>query len=226
MMRRKSLAPRRPGKIVAGLLVLGALSCGYSLGAPIEWPDASPHKRPPNSHPIIVIDPGHGGSPGSVSRNGINEKDITLDIALKLETLIKQEGTAEVFLTRRTDRSMSLVQRREFANEKRCDLFVSLHANASRLRRRNRIEVYYSSPWSRPLARAIGEQLSSEFQLEHRLEDVAWTVLWDNWAPLGAALIETMYLTHEGGEKILASEEGRQRIAASVFRALEKTLSR
>jgi N-acetylmuramoyl-L-alanine amidase len=103
-------------------------------------------------------------------------------------------------------------------------VFVSIHTNASRNRDRNQIEVYYSSPWSRPLARTVGEQLASEFPLEYRIVDVAWTVLWDNWAPLGAVMIETMYLTHEDGEKILSSEEGRQRIAASVFLALKKTL--
>jgi N-acetylmuramoyl-L-alanine amidase len=190
----------------------------------LEWPEVSPHKRQPNSQPIIVIDPGHGGSPGSVSSSGIKEKDITLAIALKLEKLLKEEGIARVFLTRRTDRPMSLVQRREFANRMRCDLFVSIHTNASRLRERNHIEVYYSSPWSKTLARTIGKRLSSEFPLELRIEDVAWTVLWDNWAPLGAVVIETMFLTHEDGEKILASEEGRERIATSVFLALQESL--
>jgi N-acetylmuramoyl-L-alanine amidase len=62
--------------------------------------------------------------------------------------------------------------------------------------------------------------------MEFRVEDVAWTVLWENWAPLGAVLIETMYLTHKDSGRILISEEGRERIAASVFLALEKTLSR
>ena len=223
---RRSLPTRQGGlRLLAVLVGLAALLYGHSLCARIEWPEVSPHKRQPNLHPIIVIDPGHGGSPGGVSRNGIKEKDLTLDIALRLEKLIEQNETAQVFLTRRADRSMSLIERREFANRKQCDIFVSIHTNASRLRSRNHVEVHYSSPWSRPLAQAIGEQLSSEFQLELRIEDVAWTTLWDNWAPLGAVLVETMYLTHEDGEKILASEDGKQRIAASVFRALEKTLS-
>jgi N-acetylmuramoyl-L-alanine amidase len=212
-------------KILVGLLGLGTLFCCYSACAQTEWPEVSPHKRQPNSHPIIVLDPGHGGRPGSVSSSGVKEKDITLDIALRLEKLIKQKGTAQVLLTRRRDRPMSLVQRREYANQKRCDIYVSLHTNASRIRWRNQVEVYYSSPWSRTLAQVIGEQLSSEFPLELRIEDVAWTVLWDNWAPLGAVLIEAMYLTHEDGEKILASEDGRQRIAASIFLAIEKTLT-
>lgn len=211
-------------RIPIGLLCLGTLLCGYSLSAPLKWPEASPHKRKPNTHPIIVIDPGHGGNPGSVSRSGVKEKEVTLDIALRLEKLLKQKGTAQVFLTRRTDRPMSLVKRREFANQERCDVFVSLHTNASEHREINQIEVYYSSPWSRTLAQTIGGELSSEFSLESRIEDVAWTVLWDNWAPVGAVMIETMYLTHADGEKILASEEGRERIAASVFLALEKSL--
>ena len=188
-------------------------------------PEESPFKREPNPAPIIVIDPGHGGAPGGVGSTGLTEKEITLDIAFRLETLISESGTAQVLLTRRGDRSIPLVDRRRFANAKKCDIFVSIHANASRNPLKNHTEVYFSSPWSELLARYISSHLSDQFSLKARIENVAWTVIWDNWAPLGAVLVETMYLTNQEGEGILASEEGRHRIAASLFAGIEDLLT-
>lgn len=172
-----------------------------------------------------MIDPGHGGAPGGVAAHGATEKEITLDIARRLEEMIRQRSGAEVFLTRRDDRPVSLTERRDYANSKKCDIFISIHANASHSSRENHTEVYYSSPWSEPLARGISLRLGREFELESRVENVAWKVIWDNWAPLGAVLVETMYLTHPEGERILSSEQGRERVAECVFAGIEEFLN-
>jgi len=212
-------------KAAAGIALSGVLVLGHIEATQLKWPEESPCKRKPNPVPIIVIDPGHGGAPGGVGSSGLTEKEITLDIAVRLEKLISESGTAQALLTRRSDRSISLVERRKFANAQNCDIFISIHANASRDPLENHIEIYFSSPWSEALAQHISSQLSGQFSLEGRVENVAWTVIWDNWAPLGAVLVETMYLTHREGEEILASEEGRQRIAASLFAGIEELLT-
>ncbi|MCP4896763.1 MAG: N-acetylmuramoyl-L-alanine amidase [bacterium] len=211
-------------KVAAGVALLGVLVFGY-FARRLEWPQGSPYKRDPNPVPIVVIDPGHGGAPGGVSVSGVKEKEITLDIAVRLEELVRNKGTAKVFLTRRDDRPISLVERRNFANTRKCDIFVSIHSNASRNSKKNHTEVYFSSPWSEPLARSISTRLARNFSLEPRVENVAWTVIWDNWAPLGAVLVETMYLTHQDGERILSSEQGRQRVAESLFTGIEEILA-
>jgi N-acetylmuramoyl-L-alanine amidase len=91
----------------------------------------------------IVIDAGHGGhDPGAVGPNGLHEKDVVLDIALKLKEILVKDPLNEVFLTRETDVFISLEERTAIANNKNADLFVSIHANASPSRRATGIETY------------------------------------------------------------------------------------
>lgn len=91
----------------------------------------------------IVIDPGHGGhDPGAVGLRGLYEKDVVLDIALKLEKILSADPLNEIFLTRRTDVFIPLEERTVIANKRKADLFVSIHANASPRRGAKGIETY------------------------------------------------------------------------------------
>lgn len=91
----------------------------------------------------IVIDPGHGGhDPGAVGLKGLCEKDVVLDIALKVKKFLLSDPLNEVFLTRETDIFIPLEERTVFANKKNADLFVSIHANASPRRNAKGIETY------------------------------------------------------------------------------------
>ncbi len=91
----------------------------------------------------IVIDPGHGGvQPGAISKSGLAEKDVTLDIALRLRQLMKQ-SPFEVLLTRETDQTVTLANRVAFANSKKADLFVSIHINWMQPRSIRPLETYY-----------------------------------------------------------------------------------
>ena len=91
----------------------------------------------------VVIDPGHGGhDPGAVGPSGLYEKNVVLDIALKLRKILLADPFNEVFLTRETDRFISLEERTAMANRKNADFFVSIHANANPVRRVKGIETY------------------------------------------------------------------------------------
>ena len=91
----------------------------------------------------VVIDPGHGGhDPGAVGPSGLYEKNVVLDIALKLKKILFEDPFNEVFLTRETDRFISLEERTAMANRKNADFFVSIHANANLVRRVKGIETY------------------------------------------------------------------------------------
>ncbi len=91
----------------------------------------------------VVIDPGHGGhDPGAVGPSGLYEKDVVLDIALKLKEILLTDPLNEVFLTRETDRFISLEERTAMANRKNADFFVSIHANANPVKRVKGIETY------------------------------------------------------------------------------------
>jgi N-acetylmuramoyl-L-alanine amidase len=93
----------------------------------------------------IVIDPGHGGkdygAPGYLK--GVHEKKIVLAIAKKLAEKIRRELGCEVILTRKGDTYLTLEERTAIANTKRGDLFISIHANASRNKRAFGIETYF-----------------------------------------------------------------------------------
>ncbi len=92
----------------------------------------------------VVIDPGHGGSDqGTVGRHGLMEKDLVLDVAKRLGKLIEERMGAEVIYTRQDDTFIPLHARTEFANEKKADLFLSIHANSSPHPKVGGVEVYY-----------------------------------------------------------------------------------
>jgi len=94
----------------------------------------------------VVIDSGHGGNdPGAIGRNGLKEKDVNLDIAKRLSSLLRAEGVATV-LTRSTDKFVPLSTRVSMANHSGADLFISLHSNAARSRSLSGFEVYYVAP--------------------------------------------------------------------------------
>ena len=92
----------------------------------------------------IVLDPGHGGhDTGTVGPNGLREKDLVLDVAQRLGTLIEQRMGSEVIYTRTDDTFIPLERRTEIANEAKADLFLSIHANSSTLQSAAGVETFY-----------------------------------------------------------------------------------
>lgn len=100
---------------------------------------------PARTLPVIVLDPGHGGvETGAVGPSGLEEKDVTLDIARRLKPLLERHGVT-VVLTRDEDRVMPLDDRTAIANQNRAELFVSLHVNASKRKTAVGAETYFLS---------------------------------------------------------------------------------
>ncbi len=92
----------------------------------------------------IVIDPGHGGKdPGAHGRRGTEEKDITLNVGLKLRTLLNKQPNTRVLMTRDRDVFVELEDRAKFANGNEADLFVSIHVNSHPQRSVRGIEIYH-----------------------------------------------------------------------------------
>jgi N-acetylmuramoyl-L-alanine amidase len=90
-------------------------------------------KRKPGTKYLIAIDAGHGGKdPGTKAANGILEKDITLSAARMLKTLLEQDPTYQVTLTRDADTYVELEDRVTRARNAGADLFISLHADAAK----------------------------------------------------------------------------------------------
>jgi N-acetylmuramoyl-L-alanine amidase len=99
----------------------------------------------------IVIDPGHGGhDAGTVGQDGIAEKDVVLDVSLRLGKLLRQRLGADVTFTRSTDVFVPLETRTAIANKAQADLFVSIHANSSPDPSARGVETYYLNFTSSP----------------------------------------------------------------------------
>jgi N-acetylmuramoyl-L-alanine amidase len=96
----------------------------------------------------IVIDPGHGGhDTGTISANGMREKDLVLDVGRRLRAYIKSSyPDIEVIMTRDSDRFVALEERTAIANSRGADLFISVHANASPSRAASGVETFFLSP--------------------------------------------------------------------------------
>ncbi len=92
----------------------------------------------------IVVDAGHGGhDPGALGGGGTREKEVVLQIALKLARRLREDLGLDVVLTRSTDVFLELQERTAIANQVGADLFVSIHANAALNRSSSGIETYY-----------------------------------------------------------------------------------
>jgi len=92
----------------------------------------------------VVIDAGHGGhDSGTIGPNGLMEKELVLDVALRLGALITKQMGAEVIYTRSTDVFIPLEERTKIANDQKADLFISVHANSSSEPSATGVETYY-----------------------------------------------------------------------------------
>ncbi len=136
---RNTLPPRRPAKNRGANSAVaphtaspgsdGSLSLTRSLGLKIGR---------------IVIDPGHGGHDyGTIGPGGLAEKDVALDVSLRLGKLLESKLGAQVIYTRDDDTFVPLENRTALANQKQADLFISIHANSSRNRSTDGVETFY-----------------------------------------------------------------------------------
>jgi N-acetylmuramoyl-L-alanine amidase len=91
----------------------------------------------------IVIDPGHGGHDPGAKGKTVDESELVLDIALRVEKLLQNVPGTEVILTRRDDEFVPLQERTAIANREGADLFLSIHANASENAAARGVETYF-----------------------------------------------------------------------------------
>ena len=123
----------------------------------------------------IVIDAGHGGhDTGTIGPTGLMEKDLCLDVALRLSKIIKQRlPGAEVVLTRSDDSFIPLEERTAIANEAHADLFISIHANSSQDHGARGIETYYLNLKGSPEAMEVAARENAVANVGiHDLEDL------------------------------------------------------
>jgi N-acetylmuramoyl-L-alanine amidase len=193
----------------------------------------------------VVIDPGHGGhDTGTVGHNGLQEKQLTLDVARRLGRLLEQNLGAHVLYTRKDDHYISLENRSALARKADADFFISIHANASQLPTVNGVETYYfksssevmenagatgargtdSSDRARRFAAAVQQSLihnlsSTQVAVRDRgVRTAPFVVLRDMQMP--AVLAEISFISSESDEQQLRTSAYRDRIANALYQGI------
>ncbi|WP_422444731.1 N-acetylmuramoyl-L-alanine amidase [Thermoanaerobacterium sp. DL9XJH110] len=172
--------------------------------------------KSPLQNKIIVVDPGHGGSDPGAGAGGVQEKDLNLDIALRLKKLL-EDGGAKVLMTRDKDIFVNLYTRAGIANEVGADLFVSIHNNASEKPDTSGTEtLYYPAPEKKALAMAIQKAVVQSLGLPDRgiVERPGLVVTRETRMP--SALVEVAFMTNKNDLKLLMTEEFRQKAAEGI----------
>jgi N-acetylmuramoyl-L-alanine amidase len=129
----------------------------------------------------IVLDAGHGGHDPGAQSNGLNEAELVLDVALRLRQLLEKQPGVEVVMTRDTDVFIPLEERTAIANRNGADLFLSIHANASRNPRARGIETYFLNFASNPEAEAVAaRENSASGRTMHSLPEIVRAIALNN----------------------------------------------
>lgn len=175
----------------------------------------------------IVIDPGHGGNdPGTMSSNGVYEKDINLEIAKKLYIELESRGYG-VKITRDDDSFLKSMERVHMANLENAKVFISLHCNA--VEEDESIKglqiLYYPSESSRGLSEVVMESIldSSSLKDKGRVERKDLIVL--NQTTMPAIIIEMGFLSNREEARDLQRNSFQDKIVNGIANGLEEYLS-
>src|SRR5438093_1991050 len=207
-----------------------------------ERPRESKTARPPTTpgpFAVVVLDPGHGGKRSGAMCGGVLEKDLTLDVARRIDRLLDSEGIATL-MTRMGDTFVSLADRAALANRARNCIFISIHFNEDNKPVASGVETYYAAhqitagsflaswlpflwrplssspnPESQDLAGLIQEALVARTRsIDRGTQGGQFFVIANVTSP--AVLIEGGFLTNKEDISTLATEDYRDQIAAAV----------
>lgn len=177
---------------------------------------------------LIVLDPGHGGEDEGCARDGVEEKEINLRIALEIQKKLLEKGY-QVKLTRNEDIELTLEERVKAANETGADLYISIHQNASEEANADGIEVWYSSQnqgeESERLSRVIQKYAIQNTGAASReiVENEELYVIRECTMP--SCLIETGFLSNQAEHGKLASPEYQKQLGDGIAAGIDAYLN-
>jgi len=187
-----------------------------------ELPTKNPDKiiKPRKSgDKVVVIDPGHGGIDYGAIRSGINEKDITTDVSLRVAKILRSDGF-KVYMTRDEDKTLSLQERVDFAEENNPDIFVSIHVNSSEGTTATGLETHYYHDYSIGLAKVVHEALVKHVNSKDRgLFKSKFYVI--NHTTMPAILVEIGFLSNEEERQDMISEKRKQATAKAIAEGIK-----
>src|SRR5213595_2182843 len=202
-------------------------------------PRAAQPSAAPGPFAVVVLDPGHGGQDSGAMCGGLLEKDLTLDVARRIDRLLDSQGIATL-MTRLGDSYVSLADRAAFGNRANDSIFISIHFNEDNKPVASGVETYYAAhqitagsflaswlpflwrplsdspnPESQTLAGLIQEALVARTRsIDRGTQGRQFFVIATVTSP--AVLIEGGFLTNKEDISKLATEDYRDQIAAAV----------
>ncbi len=181
---------------------------------------------------LVVLDPGHGASdPGAIGPRGSYEKTLNLALGLKVKAILEQAG-AKVLMTRQTDVDLStpnmsdrdeLGARTMVANNRKADVFISIHHNASASTDMAGTTTYYyqKTAYDLVLAQSIHNAMLRGGGLENQgVRSANFFVVKNTWMP--AALLEIGFLSNPREEQILCSPAFQQKMALAIVAGIDQ----
>lgn len=162
----------------------------------------------------IVLDPGHGGSDYGAIREGINEKDITLDITKKVASMLKSKGY-KTALTRTDDTYLGLQERCDFTEAENPEIFVSIHVNSAVATEPYGIETHYYHEPSKELADIIQKHLAKNIDTKDRgvIKSKFYVI---NHTEVPAVLVEIGFLSNPEERAEIITEKRKQATAKAI----------
>ncbi|AOT69790.1 N-acetylmuramoyl-L-alanine amidase family protein [Geosporobacter ferrireducens] len=184
-------------------------------------------EEPKYSGGIVVLDPGHGGKdPGAVSpKLGLKEKDLALDVSLRLNKLLEDAGFTTI-MTRTDDTYIDLYERAGIANGMNADVFVSVHFNAHPSSQINGVQTLYNGTDTKRDNKTFAQMMQQEMIKEMGAVDrnivdrPNLVVIRETNMP--AVLAELAFITNAQEESLAATEEYRQKCAQALFNGITR----
>jgi MYXO-CTERM domain-containing protein len=194
---------------------------------------ATPTQAKPDPY-VVAIDAGHGGSadnnrpdqpfdPGVVAPNGLQEKDVTLDVAKRLAALLKADSV-EVVMTRTDDSYVDIGPRMQAAIDAGAQLFVSIHFNSFTDSSTGGALVLYPNDASLPFAQVMSDAVAKQLQQRYGIADDGVQSKPDLWvhATMPAVTVEGAYMTNPREAHLLEDGAFRDELAQAIRDGIEK----
>ncbi|HXA28294.1 MAG TPA: N-acetylmuramoyl-L-alanine amidase [Candidatus Angelobacter sp.] len=217
--------------VLACAPVAAMLAASSALSAHAQTAVPAPATQPQQY--VVAIDPGHGGTadnnhpdqpfdPGVIAANGLEEKDVTLDVARRLAVLL-QSDRVKVVLTRSDDRYVDIGPRMQTAIDAGAQLFVSVHFNSFTDPTTGGALVLYPGDDSLPFAQAMSDALRDGLLQRYQIADNGVQSKPDLWvhATMPAVTVEGAYLTDPREAELLQQNGFRDALAAAIRSGVE-----
>jgi N-acetylmuramoyl-L-alanine amidase len=221
-----------PGRIMAILLVLSVMGV---LVFSVLWQGSIAVVSHSEKGYIVMLDPGHGGyDPGAITKQGVYEKSINLQVAQKVKEMLSPSGI-KVFLTREEDidhvpdgvrgkstkKQIDLNRRIELANEANADIFVSLHVNATVTGKQSGSETFYhyQSESGKKLAELIQQELIKIPGMNRRIAKPGDFYIIKNTS-MPAVIVEVGYLSSVKEQEKLQQSWYQDQLARAIAKGI------